>query len=343
MHVLRLAFLASYALFAFAKGPNIVSTIRVEGYRQLTGRRPQDVRYTTLPPPPPLPSSQVFILTDDQDVELGSSSREVLPQTYTSLVDRGTNFARMYAAVPVCCPSRSALFSARYQHNNGVVGNGIATNCSSRAWQAAHEPHAWPVHLQAGGYATSFAGKYLNCYGLPAVGGVAHVPPGWTNWQGLVGNSIYYGYTLSNNGVAEVHGHVYERDYLPNVVLNKTLAFLASHRTGPSSGSPYLAMLSLPACHGPADPAPPYADAWAGSTAPRTPAYNVSSTGMHWLQQQRGFYPFDENTAGFVDLVHRRRLATLKTVDDIVAAMVADVTAAGELENTLFVYTADNG
>lgn len=285
----------------------------------------------------------VVFLTDDQDVEGGSSSREVLPQTYRALVDTGTSFSRMYAAVPVCCPSRSALFSGRYSHNNGCVGNGFPSNCSSPSWQAEQEPHNWPVHLQTAGYATSFGGKYLNLYGLPKAGGVAHVPPGWSNWQGLVGNSIYYGYSLSNNGIEEKHGHVYELDYLPNVVLNKTLAFLASHRAGPAAGSPYLAMLSLPACHGPADPAPPYADSWAGSTAPRTPAYNVSSTGMHWLQQQRGFYPFDNNTANFVDLVHRRRLATLKTVDDIVASVVADVTAAGELDHTLFIYTSDNG
>eukprot|EP01046_Picozoa_sp_COSAG06_P024638 COSAG06_NODE_2020_length_7835_cov_3.118795_9_plen_90_part_00 len=36
--------------------------------------------------------------------------------------------------------------------------------------------------------------------------GVAHVPPGWTEWLGLRGNSVYYDYTLSNNGKPEKHG-----------------------------------------------------------------------------------------------------------------------------------------
>ena len=42
-------------------------------------------------------------------------------------------------------------------------------------------------------------GKYLNQYARDKAG-VAHVPPGWTEWLGLEGNSVYYDYVLSNNG-----------------------------------------------------------------------------------------------------------------------------------------------
>jgi N-acetylglucosamine-6-sulfatase len=135
----------------------------------------------------------VVILTDDQDLEMGSL--QYMPFVQSLLVSEGATFQRFYAAVPVCCPSRSTLFSGQYQHNNHVVGNEIASNCSSPAWQAGPESRNFGVYLQAAGYKTSFAGKYLNCYGFPQAGGVAHVPPGWSNWQGLVGNSIYYNYT----------------------------------------------------------------------------------------------------------------------------------------------------
>lgn len=156
-------------------------------------------------------------------------------------------------------------------------------------------------------------------------GGVAHIPPGWTNWQGLVGNSVYYNYVISNNGVAEKHGNDYEADYLPNVVLNKTLAFLDEY----AGQQPFFAMVSPPACHGPADPAPQYATLYpgessvrwfrvhaaavapirshgsagqpiltncicviprcptAGAHAPRTPAFNAEVNHTHWIQEVR--------------------------------------------------------
>lgn len=47
-----------------------------------------------------------------------------------------------------------------------------------------------------------------------------------TDWHGLVGNSIYYNYDMSNNGVLEHHGSDLQADYLPKVLQRKALAFL---------------------------------------------------------------------------------------------------------------------
>jgi len=228
----------------------------------------------------------VLIITDDQDVEMGSLNH--MPKLRTYLADEGATFSRMYAHVPVCCPSRSSLYTGLYQHNNHVLGNNLNTNCSSRAWQTGPELNTFPVHLLQGGYKTSFAGKYLNMYGDPSVGGVAHVPPGWTNWQGLVGNSRYYDYTLSVNGVAEVHGHDYAADYLTDLALNRTLAFLEANVGG---GAPLFAMVSTPASHGPDAPAPQYSGSLPDVKAPRSPAYNATVPGSHWLEavQVRAF------------------------------------------------------
>jgi len=44
------------------------------------------------------------------------------------------------------------------------------------------------------------------------------VPRGWTNWQALRGNSVYYNYTLSNNGCIEKHSDDYATDYLTDLV-----------------------------------------------------------------------------------------------------------------------------
>ena len=75
-------------------------------------------------------------------------------------------------------PHRASLMSGQYQHNNFVFGNSIPANCSSMQWQHGPEKRAFVTNLKASGYNTSFAGKYLNNYGDPAVGGVSHIPPG---------------------------------------------------------------------------------------------------------------------------------------------------------------------
>ena len=51
------------------------------------------------------------------------------------------------------------------------------------------EPLSVGVQAQNFGYKTFYAGKYLNQYGFKPAGGPAHVPKGWDEWLGLIGNS----------------------------------------------------------------------------------------------------------------------------------------------------------
>lgn len=251
----------------------------------------------------PSPPNIVLIITDDQDVEMGSLQH--MPFLQARMIEPGTTFDRFYAAVPVCCPSRSTLFSGQYQHNNRVMGNGIPTNCSSPAWQQGPEKLNFGVYLTQAGYRTSFAGKYLNMYGYPPAGGTAHVPPGWANWHGLVGNSIYYDYTISDNGVPVKHGNDYAKDYLPDVVLNRTLEFIE----GVPAGKPFLAMLSPPSCHDPTEAAPQHTSLFPGLTRPRNPAFNAntSSQRVHWFQASEAVYGLSQDAQDFVDIKYRRR------------------------------------
>ncbi|XP_048242354.1 N-acetylglucosamine-6-sulfatase-like isoform X3 [Haliotis rufescens] len=158
----------------------------------------------------------VFILTDDQDVEL--NGQDPIVKTRELIAARGMTFTHMYVSSPLCCPSRSSILTGKYVHNHHGINNSVSGGCSSPEWQQMNEVAAFPVYLKKQGYSTFFAGKYLNQYGFPQTGGVKHVPPGWDWWVGLVGNSVYYNYTLSINGTAEKHGDVYERDYLTDVI-----------------------------------------------------------------------------------------------------------------------------
>ena len=134
----------------------------------------------------------------------------------------------------MCCPSRSSILTGQYVHNHHAKNNSISGGCSSPGWQAGPEKHSVSTYLKDLGYRTFFGGKYLNQYGMKSVGGPEHVPPGWDEWLGLVGNSRYYNYTLSANGKPEPHGHTYSTDYLTDI--------LVSIDEGFSSGSPVFCM-----------------------------------------------------------------------------------------------------
>lgn len=120
----------------------------------------------------------------------------------------------------MCCPSRASILTGQYVHNHHVIDSSISGGCSSLGWQAEPEKHSVSTYLKDLGYTTYYSGKYLNRYGDSPVGGAAHVPPGWDEWLGLLGNSVYYDYTLSANGKPEKHGDTYSTDYLTDVLVS---------------------------------------------------------------------------------------------------------------------------
>lgn len=283
--------------------------------------------------------NMVFFLTDDLDLELGSMMKPLV-KTRQLIEDAGVTFANAYVTTPLCCPSRSSIMTGRYVHNVGVKNNSLSGGCSSPEWQRGPERSAFAVDLQRAGYETFYAGKYLNRYGHKQAGGVRHVPPGWTNWNGLVGNSVYYNYTLSINGTPEKHGDSPHKDYLTDVLRDKALSFL-EHRA--DQRRPFFMMLSTPAPHAPFTPAVRHRDEFPDVKAPRTPAFNVSANGTkHWLVRQ-AIHPIPEDVVSSIDEAYRNRLRTLLSVDDMVADVLSSLASKHLLNNTYVFFSSDNG
>lgn len=166
----------------------------------------------------------IFILTDDLDKEM--DGMKPLEKTRKLIGSQGVTFENAFVTTPVCCPSRSTILTGRYQHNTRVLNNTIAGNCSSPQWQETMEPLSVGVQAQDLGYKTFYAGKYLNQYGFKAAGGPEHVPKGWDEWLGLIGNSRYFNYSLSRNGKEEKHGDSFEKDYLTDLLSNESVSFI---------------------------------------------------------------------------------------------------------------------
>jgi arylsulfatase A-like enzyme len=89
------------------------------------------------------------IITDDQRYD----TLAMMPNVRHEFGDVGERFRHAFVTTPLCCPSRASIFTGLYAHNHGVVEN---------HGEALDTHHTWQANLQAAGYETGIAGKYLN-------------------------------------------------------------------------------------------------------------------------------------------------------------------------------------
>jgi arylsulfatase A-like enzyme len=278
----------------------------------------------------------VLVMADDLDVRLGTM--EYTPYIRALLQHQGTTFDNALVPVSLCCPSRVSLLRGQYVHNHQVYTNGPPDGGFQKALATDLEDSTLATVLQAAGYRTALAGKYLN--GYPLTDTLTYIPPGWDEFYSPSSDAAYLGfnYTMNLNGTLVPFGNAPE-DYMTDVLARLAVSFITRTVT---SDQPFFLYISTYAPHGPATPAPRHANLFNGVTAPRGGSFNEldMSDKPPLISQLPLILPPE---IAEMDEKYRNRLRSMQAVDEMVALLIATLQNTGELSNTYFVFTSDNG
>lgn len=126
-----------------------------------------------------------------------------------------------------------------------------------------------------------------------------------------------------------------------NLQQNLTLNFISQQT---ETSSPFLAIISPPAPHEPATPAPRHEGKFKDRAAPRTPNFNTANDNLNkpWLLRMPP-QALLENAIENIDSLFRKRWESLLAVDELVEATVQALENVNKLAETYIIYTSDNG
>jgi N-acetylglucosamine-6-sulfatase len=287
----------------------------------------------------------VVLMTDDQTLE----SLRVMRNVDGLLTDEGTTFAQNVVSFSLCCPSRATFLTGQYAHNHGVRENGPPNG----GYDKLDHSETLPVWLHRAGYRTAFVGKYMNFYGLRDP---LEIPPGWDEWYAALSNvsPSYYDYTVNENGELVEYGDdaaSYQTDVdarravdiIDRLAVGAEPFFLWVGFLAPHTGDPFESDDPPEELAGGTPvPAPRHRDRYASEPQPRSPAYDEPDA-TDKPGEIRNLPRLSPEVAGALEERYRQRLESLLAVDEAVTAIVQALEESGELDNTVIVFTSDNG
>lgn len=270
----------------------------------------------------------VFLFADDQNtLSVGCYGN---PEVETPQMDRlardGVVFDRHYNTTSICMASRANVFTGMYEYKTGT--NFSHGNMKPEVWQKSY-----PVLLRQAGYLTAFAGKF----GI-VVEGKGLCEDDFDIWGGGPGQTNYA--TAKNKSMAK-----YAERY-PHSTLSYGAFGQDAIREAVKQNKPLCLSISFKAPHKPATPDPKFDDVYAGKEFTK-PANFGREAGEHLSEQSKQGRQYPRFTEWKYDTDYDTEMAKyfqqVYAIDVAVGMIRDELTTQGIADNTVIIYTSDNG
>ncbi len=260
-------------------------------------------------PPPPARPNIVLILVDDLGYgDLSSyGARDLRTPHLDALMRRGVRSDHFYANSPVCSPTRAALLTGRYPDLVGIPGV-IRMDPADNWGYLAPDARLLPQFLKKAGYHTALVGKWhlgLESPNLPNDRGFDHFQG---HLEGMM-DDYYTHLRFGENFLRHNDKPIRAEGHATDLTTDWATGYLKSRQ---KAAAPFFLYLAYNAPH---DPIQPPAD-WLERVKKREPA----------LPEKRA-----------------KLAALIEHLDDSIGKVLAALQANGQAENTLVVFTSDNG
>lgn len=270
----------------------------------------------------------IFLLADD--LAAGAVGYSGNPDVITPHLDRlaqeGVRFLNHYDTTAICMASRGTVMTGLYEYRHGA-------NFSHGDLERRFLETAYPARLREAGYYTGFAGKIgFELHGEK----FAALAAFFDEWAGGPGQTFYE--TAKNPGIAryaEQYPHcsraygAWAQDFL---------------KTARRRGKPFCLSISFKAPHLPFTPDPADLKLYVGKTLARPPNYGVAK-GAHLSPQARSSRAANQYREWITDFPGsaEKYYALVTGIDTAVGMIRTELTAQGLDQNTVIIFTSDNG
>lgn len=280
-------------------------------------------------PPPNL----IFLMSDDQSTYSMGCYRT--PGVQTPHLDRlardGIVFDNHYVTTAICMASRASVMTGKHEFRTGC-------NFDSGPLLSEHWSRSYPLLLRDAGYATAFAGKFGFVIAEQPDGEGELPESDFDRWGGGPGQTFYE--TRRNRSMA-----AYAAEYP-----HSTRSYGAFGRdfihTSAGTDRPFCLSISFKAPHHPVQPDPIFDHVYAGASFVK-PANFGREHGEHFSLQSRQGRQYERfhswNYSTDYDGVMAKYYQQIHAID-VAVGMIRDAVAeAGVADNTVILYTSDNG